>query len=1031
MKNKILLNKVALLLTAFLVSVSAFAQTNKVSGTVVDESGSPVPGVFVSADGTNSATSTDAQGRFELNVPASAKTLSFDMLGFGKEVVEIGSKNIFSVILTEDTTMLNETVVVGYGTMIRKELTSSVASVSSENLGERASAMNIVQGMQGKLAGVNIRSTSGRPGGELNVRVRGKGSVNASSDPLYVVDGVVDVDPSIINTADIDKIDVLKDAAATAMYGAKGANGVVMITTKTGKKGGSSVTFSTQTGVSMLTRKMDLLNSAEYMQALEQAYAFSGSSAPEYLLTPNDRLFTYKMNGGSYARDERGYLIPTPKYDTDWQDEAYRKALVTTNNVSFTSNVDNTSVYANIGYQDVQGIMTGTDAKQYSGMVNVQSQFTPWLDAQFSANVSRREEIGAPESGWYNDAIFNTSSMSPLIPVKYPDGIWGSQSDICLGTNIDNPLKIIDMYHSTTNTNQVLLNAGFTFHLAKGLDFNVRGNYNKKQYTNNYFVEYGLKGFTDSENDAKVTNNTYTRWSNEDYLSYDNVFFDGDLKSNFTLGASWYYYNMEGAVAEARGIPEELFQYHNLSTGTNPRPATSSYDHNTMNSYYFRTNQVLLGRYMFGLTLRADGASNFGTNKKYGFFPSASAAWDIAAEPWFASAKNTVNQLKFRVSYGAVGNSSIGSYVTMAQYASGTTYLNGVPSAYVVFGNMANQDLSWETIKQFDAGLDIGLWNDRVNVIADYYIKDSENLLFNMQIPYTTGYKTATMNVGKLRNKGFELTINSHVIDNRNFKWDIDAIWSTNKTIAVDLIDDPFITSSNARAYKGGEFCRWFLLHRVGTWSTDEVDLAAKYGQHPGDPKWEDVDGDYKYTDADRYLAGNILPRGEASLVNTFFIDGFTFSVDLGAMYGMSLNTSGTVYQESNFGLVNGRGALRNAWTPSNQNTMVPALRLPSDDNAGTYYGIGEIDDWWIEPGDFLRVRNISLSYDFKHKLLKSSKAVKGLILGVNVENAYIFTKFSGYDPEVAAWGTYDVGGGDLGCYPKPMTVTGNLKITF
>lgn len=900
MKNKILLNKVALLITALLVSASAFAQTND-----------------------------------------------------------------------EDTTLPDEQVVVGYGTMARKELTSSVASVTSDNLGERASAMNVLQSMQGKLAGVNVRSTSGRPGGDLNVRVRGAGSVSASCDPLYIVDGAVGVDPTVINTADIDRIDVLKDAAATALYGAMGANGVVIITTKTGKKAGSSVTFSTQTGVSMLTRKMDVLNASEYMQALEQAYAFSGSAAPEYLLTPNDRLFTYKMDGSSYARDGRGYLIPTPKYDTDWQDEAYRTALVTTNNVSFTSNVDNTSVYANIGYQDVQGIMTGADAKQYTGMINVRSQFTKWLDAQFSANVSRREDAGAPETGIYNDAVFNAISMSPLVPVKYDDGIWGSQSDICLGANIDNPLKIMDMYHSTTNTNQVLLNAGLTFHILKGLDFNVKGNYNKKQYTNNYFVDGGLKGFTDAENHAKVTNNNFTRWSNEDYLTYDNVFFGGALKSHFTLGASWYYYDMEGAVSEAKGIPEELFQYHNLSTGTNPIPAASSYYHNTTNSYYFRTSQVLLGRYMLGFAIRSDKTSYFGVNTKQGLYPSVSAAWDVAAEPWFASAKNTVNQLKFRASYGTVGNSAVESLVT--------------------FENAAEQNFGWETVKQFDAGLDLGLWNGRVNVIADYYVKDSENLV------------VSAMNVGKLTNKGFELTIGSRVIDNRNFKWDIDAIWSTNEIIADN---------------KGAGFNSWSALRRLGTWSTGEVDLAAKYGQHPGDPKWEDVNGDFQYTDADRHFAGNVLPKGEATLVNTFFFDGFTFSVDLGAMYGHSLANCSAAYQESNFGLVSGRGTIRNAWTPSNQDTVIPALRLPSDDNAGTYYGIGAIDDWWVESADFLRVRNISLAYDFKHKLLKANKAIKGLVLGANVENAYVFTNYSGADPEGGVW-------------TKPMTVTGNLKITF
>lgn len=1012
-------------------TVMSAQQVSKLAGKVADSEGAPLAGVFVSVKGTNAATVTDIQGNFSLSAPAGAKEISFEMLGFVTVTEPIGSKTLFNILMEEDATMLEEAIAVGYGTMIRKELSSSIASVSSEDLGERASAMNITQSLQGKLAGVSIRSTSGRPGGNLNIRVRGKGSVNASSDPLYVVDGVVDVDPEVINTADIEKVDVLKDAAATAMYGAKGANGVVMITTKSGKKGSSSVTFNTQTGVSILTRKLDLMNSAEYMQALEQAYSFSGNSAPEYLLTPNEKLFTYKMNGSEYARDSRGYLMPAPKYDTDWQDEAYRAALVTTNNVSFSSGTENTSAYASLGYQDVEGILTGTGAKKYSAAINLNSQIKPWLGVEFSANITRRKDTYGPEAGWYNDAIENAAYMSPLVPVKYEDGSWGSQNDICLGTSIDNPIKIMSMYSNVMNTNHALLNGGLNFNIAKGLTFHVKGNYNVVKATTNYFVKKGLKGFSDAENSAQVTNAETVRWSNEDYLNYQNNFFQDKLKSTFTLGTSFYYYNYETAVAQANGISEELFEYHNLGTGTNPRPSSSGYDHNTMNSFYFRTNQVLLGRYMLGVTLRADGASNFGANKKYGFFPSFSGAWNIAAEPWFANVAQTVNQLKLRLSYGSVGNASIGSYKTMAQYNSGKVYLDGAPTAYVVFANMANQDLSWETIKQFDAGLDIGLWADRVNIIADYYIKNSVDLLYARQVPYTTGYSSTTMNVGKLRNTGFEIAVNTHVIDNPNFKWDLDLIWSTNKTIAVDLIDDPFITSSNARATKGSEFCRFFLLHRLGTWSTDEVDLAAKYGQHPGDPKWEDVNGDYKYTDADRYMAGTILPKGEASMVNSFWFKGFGASIDLGGMYGHNILNTQRVYQESNFGLVNATTTMLKAWTPSNQNTMVPALRAPSDDNSGTYYGIGEIDDWWIEKGDFLRVRNINFSYDFGYSVLKRSKVIKSLVAGINIENAYLFTNYSGYDPEVAVWGTFDVGSGDLGCYPKPMTITGNIKITF
>ena len=1018
---------------SLLCATSMSAQGNsKLSGNVADSEGNPLAGVFVSVPGTNVATVTDGDGKFTLSVPASAKELAFNMLGFKDQTVALDGKVLFDIFLDEDTTMLDETVVVGYGTMIRRELTSSVASVSSENLGERASAMNINQTMAGKMAGVQIRSASGRPGETGKIRVRGMGSISASSDPLYVVDGVVDVDPSLINYADVEKIDVLKDAAATAMYGAKGANGVVMITTKGGQKGASHVTFSTQTGVSVLARRLDMMNSEEYLQALNQAYLFSGNQTPSYLTTPDERIFNYQMNGSEYARDENGYLIPSPKYDTDWQSIAYRPALLSTNNVSFTTGTDKTQAYANIGYQDNEGIYYGTSAKKYTASVNIKSEVKKWLDVQFVANVSRMDEVRCPETwglGWYNSAIENATYFSPLLPVQYEDGTYSAMSDLGFGSSLDNPIKIMEKYHQNVQTNNILLDGGLEFHLAKGLDFMVKGSYNVKKSTDNKFVALGLKGATDAENFATIGNSESTRWSNEDYFTYKNTFFDGKLKSDFVLGASWYYYNYESSSLQANGISEELFEYHNVGTGTNPRGSSSDYDHITMNSFYFRTNQVFLDRYMLGITLRADGASNFGDNNKYGFFPSASAAWDISREPWFKM--KDVNQLKLRLSYGAVGNSSIGTYKTFAQYSSGTIYMDGVSNAYVTLANLANKDLSWETIKQFDAGLDIALWNDRVNIVADYYIKDSENLLFNKTVPYTTGYSSTSMNIGKLRNRGFELTINTHIIDNKDFKWDLDYIWSTNKCIAVDLIDDPFTngaSNSAVRAYKGEEFCSWYVFHRTGTWSTDEIEEAAVYGRHPGDPKWEDVNGDGQYTYDDRYQYGNMLPHGEMTLVNTFFWNGFTASIDFGGMYGFYVFNHHAAVQETNFGCNNTTAANLKAWTPYNQNTMIPALRTTSDDNAGTYYG-NEIDDWWVERGDFVRLRNVSLSYDFGHKVLKKSKAISGLVLGVNVENAYLFTNYSGYDPEMGDCN--DLTPAVIGSYPKPMVITGNLKITF
>ena len=1018
-----------LLFVALLIPAVLQAQSRiSLSGVVRDTDNQPLAGVFVSETGTSSSTVTDAEGRFTLAVSPSAKSLSFSLLGMRDVVVAVNGQSYFEVQMQDDREMLAETVVVGYGTMIRKELSSSVASVSNAALNERATSFNALQGMAGKLAGVSISSTSGRPGGNAFVRVRGKGSINASSDPLFVMDGVVDVDPTMINNADIERIDVLKDAAATAMYGAKGANGVVIITTKQGQKGQGTITFDNTFGMGWVTRFPARLTSEEYLQYLRDAFAYSGNTM-SYFTEPYEKLFTYATDAsGNYLRDDDGLLIPTPKYQTNWSKEFYRPTMIQDYNVSFSKADEKSSLYAALGYKDMDGIIKYSGSKRLSGKINAATWINDWLDVRFQASVSRQainSVDGENESGLGYSVMRYLLEIPVIVPVVYEDGTYGKAGDHLLGGNMDAIQNIIEKIKRNSYQDYAVFNAQAGIHFTPNLTLTVQGDYQITNTESDYSAEAGIIGVTETNGgEASITKSSIRRMSNEDYLTYENRFFDGRLKSTFVGGFSAYYYEYNTSFSGSSNYFDSSFQHYNLGVGTVYTQPSSNYDKRTMASFYFRTNHNWDGKYLLGLTFRADGASNLGNNSKWGFFPSASAAWVISEEPWFEPARQTVNHMKLRLSFGQVGNSSLASYKTFSQYQTGKTILGNQQVSNVTLANLGNQDLRWETSTQLDAGMDISLFQDRIQIITDAYIRNTTGLLFNMQVPITTGYATSATNLGKLSNRGFELTIHSHNINHGDFLWDTDFIFSDNRTFCVDLNGEKINPGSGQFSIEGKEWGVWKAYQRLGVWQLDEVEEAIKYGYKPGNPKYADINGDGKYTEEDMIDIGRAVPRYEFSLVNTFYWKGFSLLVDLGAKTGFWVAAN----DDYEYGISNQASKLvLAAWRPDNQATVSPVAT-----GTGDFYGILS-DDYRMHKGDFLRIRNIGLSYDFKRDLLKNSRFIKGLSFGANAENVYVWTTVPSIDPEVAGLNINDgfFGWTSPNNYPKPLVITGNLKITF
>ncbi len=1007
--------------------IKSVQQEKTVTGVVNDKSGLPLPGVTVIVKGTTIGTVTDMDGNFTLKIPASSDILQFSFIGMKTKEQPIGNETTFNVTLETETIGIEEVVAIGYGTMTRRELSSSVSSVQSEDIVERPSAFSIMESLAGKVAGVQNVSFSGKPGGGSSLRIRGMGSINADSDPIYVMDGVVGVDPQLINSANVESIDILKDAAATAMYGAQGSNGVVIITTKSGKKDSGTITYNGKVGVGLLNRKVDVLNADEFMEVQKRAYAYSGKVMP-HLVNPMENLFYYsKDESGNYVRDDNGYLIASPKYDTDWQDAITQNGLTNDHTLSFSSGTEKTSVYASLAYQDFEGLVKYTYSKRYAGTVNVQSDIKDWLNVQavVTTGSHKRNDM---EGGFGQGPIRNMLEMPPIVPVKYEDGTWGRKNDYPLGETAENPILLLQNQKKIYDENFSVFNIITTFKLSKDLQFTAKGD---MQNTNSRDISYAKAGLLDvSENNngyADIANTLRRRWSNEDYFTYSNSFFNDQLSSQFVLGASWYYYRSENSSSGSENYFDDYFDYYNLGAGTTYHAPTSGMTQNTMNSFYFRMNHSFKDKYLFGFTFRADGASNFGDNNKYGYFPSASAAWRISEESFFDPVKSVVNNMKLRLSYGAVGNASIPDYTTISSYSNNSVIFNKTLESYVVLSNLGNEDLKWETSKQLNIGLDLGFFNNRIELLTDYYYKSTQDLLFSKQVPYLTGYSNTWTNLGEIANTGFELTLSSRNVVRRNFSWSTDFIFSTNKLLVKDIGGETIDTGNNTIAREGEEWASYYVFKRLGTWGLDEVQEASVYGKKPGDIKYEDVNNDGVIDDADRQIMGNGLPKGDFNMVNTFHYKGLSLMVDLNYRYGAKIMGITAAMMENRQVYGNSVSSVLDAWTPENQNSMIAAIRLPSD----VYFGENEKDSRMLYNGNFLRIRNIALTYNFDSDILSKIDPIQGLSVGLNVENAHVFTSYPGFDPEIGAFSTDTGQGIDFYSYPRPTTVSANIKVVF
>ena len=1012
--------------------VANAAQALSITGTVTDANG-PLPGVNVKLKGTSIGATTDASGNYKLSVPDGNGTLVFSFVGYTTQEIAINNRATINVVMAELPKALSEVVVVGYGTQRRVDLTGSVGSVSAKTLQERPQT-NLEQELGGKIAGVNVSVNSGEPGGDTKIRIRGYSSINTSTDPLYVVDGIVWTQGgNSINPNDVASIDVLKDASSTAIYGTRGANGVILITTKRGSKNRpSTVSYDAYVSMNKMAKEIPVLNSRQFMDLEDQSYANIQKYDPVGWAAGN-----YASRNPVLQRTALiGKLFDSnlnPLYDVDWQKATTRTAYSQNHNLSVTGGSENINYGLFLNYADDEGIILNSYLKRYNARLTIDDQVKPWLKIGATLNYNTQDQrLGNYGTGG-NNIPRTMIEMPSFIPIKYPDGSYGKRTDYPNLEGGDNPVAQTTELVRLRNLRVFSGNGYANINLFKDLEFrSVLG----VTTAANYYPESssGLVGgptADQSYSSAQINENNNTFWQWQSYFTYNHTF-NRVHKLNVVVGTERQNFQQLSLGASTRNLSDNFYQYYNLGAGSIPGLPSSSYTAWQMQSFYGRINYNYSEKYLLTLTGRTDGSSRFGENSKYGFFPSAAFAWRISQEDFLKDNK-TISDLKLRLSYGLTGNSEIGQYQSLASINTTNYVFNGAQAIGTNLSSIGNPELQWEKTAEYDLGLSFGLFGNRITLEADAYLKKTKALLLNAPLPQTSGFSSVFKNIGQLQNTGLEFTLNTVNFKTADFSWNssFNISFLNNKILALgasndDIFLDPvFLSRFNLMrvGLPAGSFYGYKVL---GTWGTAEAATAAKYGLLPGDLKIQDTNGDGRVSADDKVVLGRSIPKGYGTFSNTFAYKNFDLGVELQFNYGNQIMNLTQHSAQDRIGQANSYATVLNAWTPTNQNTNIAESR-PAYVRYQT-----EIYSTKVENGNFIRGRAVTLGYNFSNNIVNKLKLSR-LRLYAQAQNLFLITKYSGYDPEVSTYNTSSNFTQNIQFfdYPKPRTFLLGLNASF
>ena len=1022
------------------LSYQGFAQNIEISGVVTsEEDGSPLPGVNVVIKGTTHGVLTNAEGKFSISAPSNA-TLVISYIGFRSLEVPVNSRSVITIALASDEQLLDEIVVTGFGSQIKRELTGNIASIKGREI-ENMPVASADIALQGKAAGVYINSGSGKLGQAISVRVRGNSSISASSEPLYVVDGMPVTTGDLSNYGggtnpmadlspnDIESIEVLKDASAGAIYGSRAANGVVLITTKRGAAGKTNISFNYQTGVSNATRRVDFMNAEQYISFYKMATAnrdrISGydvndpDSYTQYMFGPDGFMDYYSF--GQYSAG-------TYK-DYNWQDQAFVQGGLQQADLQLNGGNDKTRFFISGQFYDQTGTIVGNTLNRYSGRLNLDHKATNWLSIGLSMSLARTENRRLPDDNAFSNPL-QMSALTPVTPFTDPEtGLptGTPPGDINLPLYY-NPMLNINYARYTSVGFRNLSNAYAQLQLAPGLSFRTElGVDVLSQNEEGYWKSQTVRNNADASSGNGMSYGTFvTNYNTNNFFTYDKIFGQHGLTA--VLGMS--YQDSQTRQNYVEGIQFPSDSYQKIASAATKSNGSSSEDNFRFLSYFARANYKFSEKYLLSLSARVDGSSRFGANARYGFFPAASAGW-VLTEEQFMKGFSALSFLKLRASYGLVGNAEIGSFPHLGLFSGDAGYAGNAGQRPSQIGN---PDLKWETTAQTDFGIDFGFLNNRINGEIDYYYKNTSGLLLAVNVPASTGFSTQVRNVGKLENKGFEFVLNTQNLIGK-FKWGTSLNLSTNKNKVID-IGEQIIEGgmrSMSRVMEGQPIGVFYTVEYAGV---DRTNGDALFYKNTKDEASGTVDrstvSNADYNSAQRVVVGNPNPKLVGGITNTFSYKGVDLNIFFNGVFGNDVN----IYGVGQYGSANGiyednqTADQLKAWTPENPDTDIPEARF--------YRGNGnQPSSRYIVDGSYLRLRTVTLGYNLPKTLTDKIK-VERLRVYLSGMNLATFTSYPLWDPEVAsdmisagARNSTFAMGNDFYTPPQPRTFLVGLNIGF
>lgn len=1059
-------------LVLMFLSISMMAQKVPVSGTVSDQTG-PVIGASVIEKGTTNGTMTDNDGHFTLTVSKGA-VIEISSIGYKTQEITVGAQTNFTVTLSEDNKFLDEVVVVGYGSMKKSDLAGASVSMKESDLkGSIISSLD--QSLQGRAAGVTAVTTSGAPGSSSSIRVRGQATINANAEPLYVIDGVIvqgggntgadfglgdalgngkvsTISPlSTINPADIVSMEILKDASATAIYGAQGANGVVLITTKHGKSGEAKFSYDGMVAMSRQAVRLNMMNLREYAQ-----------------------YYNEMIEEGDIYETNPYYATPSLLgKGTNWQDEIFRTAWQHQHQLSAQGGSDKVQYYVSGSYMDQQGTIIGSNFNRFSVRTNLDAQLKKWLKLGVNATYAiTNDNLKLADSN--QGLIYYSLTTIPDIPVYDVNGNYSST--IREGYTSPNPVALAMMDEILLKRKKLSGNIYAELTPIKHITWRTELGFDMGESdANRYKPMVDLGGWVRSQNSISYQKNSNYFWQLKNYLTYANQW--GKHSVTAMVGQECWESRWNYLSGSNTDLPSD--EVHNVALATGTPSISSGFGSSAMASFFTRETYNYGDRYLGTYTYRYDGSSNFGPKNRWAGFHSVALAWRFSNEKFFEPVKKVIDNGKLRLGWGQTGNSSIGSYAWGAA-------ITRMPSALGMGfrpSNIPNTSIRWESQEQYNVGLDLGFFNGRLNLTVDAYYKKSDDMLMSMQLPSymgTQGNGSSKLqapkgNYGSIENKGLEITLDAHPVQLKNFSWDSNFQISFNKNKLLSLSD-----TENATLVGYGQWGDVVCVSEIGKplynfygykvegvyKDLDDIQNSAKPAKYPsdgvfsrgntvwvGDIKYKDVDENGIIDERDRTDLGSPLPKFTFGWTNTFRYKNLDLSIFLNGSYGnkvMNYNSLTLTHMNSTWtnqlqSVVSKRARLEpidptivyadgSKWFDHIDNVRVknPGTKIPhtsiNDPNDND-----RISDRYVEDGSFLRIKNITLGYTFPKALLNKAK-IENLRVYVNIQNLYTFTKYTGYDPEVGASTQDSTGltyGLDNGRYPSPAMYSFGLNITF